>query len=98
MAANHFTPEEKLLAEHCVGLCSRPQALSPTITEPLYRGAGRFPGAVCVTAAALPARRAAAGAAPRAVAVRGAVSRAAFPWFPRGAEQAAAPGAYSFSV
>lgn len=34
----------------------------------------------------------------RAVAVRGAVSRAAFPWFPRGAEQAAAPGAYSFSV
>lgn len=64
MAANHFTPEEKLLAEHCVGLCSRPQALSPTITEPLYPGAGRFPGAVCVTAAALPAGRAAAGAAP----------------------------------
>lgn len=44
VAANHFSPEEKhLLAEYSLGLCSRPQALSPTVTERLYQGRRAFP-------------------------------------------------------
>lgn len=91
MAANYFTPEEKhLLTEHSVGLCSRSQALTPTGNERLFHRAGRFPGAVCVTAAALPPGRAAAGAAPAGtlnVPVHGAASRVAFSWDLRGEER-----------
>lgn len=99
VAANHFTPEEKLLSEHYVGLCSRPQALSPTITERLYGGAGRFPG--CLRHSSCPSGPE-SGCGSRACGLSRCVALRAGRRFPgifaERSWEAAAPGACSFCL